>query len=196
MMEKVRFENVTGVVLAGGKSARMKGIDKSMLLVRGVPMIQHIVQQLEMHFTEIIIGAGDTENYRFLGHRIVSDEEEGCGPLMGIYSCLRASGSDLNFVTACDIPDISISFISDMIGLCVGADIVIPIIGIDNYEPLHAIYRKSVIPVVADLLKEGKYKISGLFGKVKARFIPFSSSAWYHNINYIEDYRNYSIQSL
>lgn len=195
MMEQVRFENVTAVVLAGGKSSRMKGIDKSMLPVSGVPMIQHIVQQLELPFTEIIIGAGDTENYRFLGHRIVPDEEEGCGPLMGIYSCLRASGSDLNFVTACDIPDISISFISDMIELCVGADIVIPRIGIDNYEPLHAIYRKSVIPVVEDLLKEGKFKISGLFGKVKARFIPFSDNAWYHNINYIEDYRNYNIHS-
>jgi molybdopterin-guanine dinucleotide biosynthesis protein A len=190
-MEPSGFENVTAIVLAGGKSQRMKGIDKCMLPVQGVPMIEHIVRQLEPYFSEIIIGANDTGRYKFLGHRVVPDVRQGRGPLMGIYSCLSASGNDLNFVTACDTPDINISFIRRMLELTGDADVIMPVSGDDHYEPLHAIYRKSVIPAAECLLTEGKFKTSGLIGKVKTRLICFDGNEWHHNINRDEDYRNY-----
>lgn len=195
-MEPLKIKHVTAIVLAGGKSSRMKGADKSMLPVRGVPMISHIVRQLERHFGEIIIGSGDVEKYTFLGHRVVTDRVKGCGPLMGIYSCLIASGTDLNFVTACDIPNIKISLIRKMLDLSEGSDIIVPVSGSDHYETLYALYRKSVIPFAADLLDEGKFRISGLFEKVKTRFVPFEPGTWYHNINYKIDYRNFNGNSF
>ncbi len=191
-MEYLKFGNVTAIILAGGKNTRMGGQDKSMLPVRGVPMIRHIVTQLESHFGEILIGADDLEKYGFLDHRIIQDEVKGMGPLMGIYSCLLSSDNDLNFITACDIPDIRIDFISNMLSLSAGADIVMPVNGIDDYEPLHAIYRKSVIPAARNLLKENKLKISGLFGLVETKFIPFDGSGWYYNLNYRDDYDKYT----
>ena len=191
-VKNVRFGNVTAVILAGGKNTRMGGLDKSMLPLRGVPMIRHIVNQLESHFGEILIGADDPEKYGFLGYRIIQDEVKGLGPLMGIYSCLLSSGNDLNFITACDIPDIRVDFISSMLELSAGADIVMPVNGIDDYEPLHAIYRKSIIPAARKLLKENKLKISGLFGMVETKFIPFDGTGWYHNLNYRDDYDKYT----
>ena len=191
-MDQVRFSRVTAIVLAGGKNTRMGGLDKSMLPVRGVAMIRHIVTQLESHFGEILIGADDLEKYGFLDHRIIRDEVKGMGPLMGIYSCLLSSDNDLNFITACDIPDIRIDFISNMLELSAGADIVMPVNGIDDYEPLHAIYRKSVIPAARNLLKENKLKISGLFGLVETKFIPFDGRGWYYNLNYRDDYDKYT----
>ncbi len=188
----VRFGNVTAIILAGGKNTRMGGLDKSMLPVRGVPMIRHILNQLESHFGEIIIGTGDPEKYSLPGCRVIQDEVKGLGPLMGIYSCLRSSGNDLNFITACDIPDISIDFISKMLELSAGADIVMPMNKTDEYEPLHAIYRKSVIPAARKLLDENKLKMSGLFGMVKTKFILFDGRGWYHNLNYRDDYDNYT----
>lgn len=183
-------------MLAGGKSTRMKGIDKSMLPVKGIPLIARIVRQLEPYFSEIIIGANDMAKYQFLGHRVVPDLEEEGGPLMGIYSCLAASDSDLNFITACDIPDISISFIKNMLELSEGADIVMPVSGSDRYEPLHAIYRKSVIPEAEVLIREKRYRIAELLLKVNTRFILFEGQNWYRNINYIEEYREYDDTGL
>ena len=191
-VEHLRFRNVTSIILAGGKNSRMGGVDKSMLPVRGDPMIRHIVKQLESYFGEILIGADDSEKYGFLGHRIITDEVKGLGPLMGIYSCLLCSGNDLNFVTACDIPDIRIEFISKMLELSEGADIVMPVNGADEFEPLHAIYRKSVIPAARNLLKENKLKISGLFAMVETKFIPFDGRGWYYNLNYRDDYDKYT----
>ncbi|MBW6501286.1 MAG: molybdenum cofactor guanylyltransferase, partial [Bacteroidales bacterium] len=162
-----------------------------MLPVRGVPIIQHVVRQLESHFTEIIIG-GAEDKYGFLGHRVVPDAMEEMGPLMGIYSCLTASGDDLNFITACDIPDINFGFVGSMLGLSEGADIVVPINGVGDYEPLHAIYRKSVIPLADKLLKEKKLKISDLARIVKTRLIPFDGTGWYRNLNTRDDYASYT----
>ena len=179
-------------MLAGGKNTRMGGLDKSMLPIRGVPMIRHIVNQLELHFGEILIGADDSEKYGFLGHRMIKDELKGMGPLMAIYSCLLSSDNDLNFITACDIPDINIDFISSMLELSEGADIVMPLSGSYDYEPLHALYRKSVIPAAGNLLKENKLKISGLFSMVETKFIPFDGRGWYHNLNYRDDYNKYT----
>ncbi|HBE42736.1 MAG TPA: hypothetical protein DDW27_16335 [Bacteroidales bacterium] len=187
-MEPVLFRNVTAIVLAGGKNSRMEGVDKSMLPVKGTPMIRYIVNQLESHFREIIIGAGDIEKYSFLNHEVIPDEIEGMGPLMGIYSCLVGSNNDLNFITACDIPDINIDFVKEMLELSAGADIVMPVNDNNDNEPLYAVYRKTIIPAARKLLKEKKLKISGLFEMVNIKFIPFDGRGWYHNLNYRDDY--------
>ncbi len=168
----------------------MGGIDKSMLPVKNIPMIQHISNQLESYFDEIIIG-GRSERYDFLGHRVIPDISEGMGPLMGIYSCLLASASDLNFITACDIPDIRIGFVREMLRLSAESDIVVPLSTGNNYEPLHGIYRKTVIPVAAELLKEKRLRISELFAKMKTILVPFDGSGWYYNINTPADYSDY-----
>ncbi len=191
-MEPVRFANVTAIVLAGGRSTRMGVPDKSILPVRGVPMIRHVVSQLESHFGEILIGGGDPDKYSFTGHRVIPDAVEGMGPLMGIWSSLASSGNDLNFITACDIPEINIGFVSNMLELAEGADIVVPVNRVDEYEPLHAIYRKSVIPVADMLLKEKRLKISGLFGLVKTISIPFDGRGWYYNLNTRDEYDSYT----
>ncbi len=186
--------NITAIVLAGGKSKRMDGRDKSMLPVNGVPMIQHIVTRLEKHFREIIIG-GDEKKYSFLGHKVVPDESPDSGPLMGVYSCLTKSVTELNFITACDIPEISIEFIEKMIEISEGADIVMPVNESGEYEPLYAIYRRTVLPAAGKLLAEGRLKLSDLAGKVETRYISFDGGGWYHNLNYKEDYKTYKGQA-
>jgi len=188
----MKFRKVTAIILAGGKNTRMGGIDKSMIPVKGVPMIKNIVAQLEPYFDEILIGADDAVKYGFLGKRVIRDELKGLGPLMGIYSCLLSSGNDLNFITACDIPEIRMDFIKKMLDLSEGADIVVPVSGNNDYEPLHAIYRKTVIPAAGKLLKENKLKISGLFSMVETKFIPFDGRGWYYNLNYRDDYEKYT----
>ncbi|MBE0677119.1 MAG: molybdenum cofactor guanylyltransferase [Bacteroidales bacterium] len=186
------FGKVTAIVLAGGKSSRMGGIDKSMLEVKGVPIIQYIVNQLETHFGEVIIGANDIEKYGFLGHRVVPDIEPGKGPLMGIFSCLAASSNDLCFITACDIPEIRTGFIMKMLEVADGADIVMPVSGETGYEPMYGLYRKSILGTTEELLRNDKLKIADLFGQVVTRYIPFEGDGWYRNLNYREDYLTFS----
>lgn len=190
-MAAKRFGYATAIVLAGGKSSRMGGIDKSMLDISGVPMIQFISQQLIDLFGEVLIGASDAEKYAFLGLRVIPDAEPGKGPLMGISSCLRASSNDINFIMACDIPVINEVFIASMLDMTAGADIVMPVRVGERYEPLYAVYRRSVADKADLLLKQERLKISDLFDIVKTRYVSFGDGDWYHNLNYREDYQRY-----
>ncbi len=184
-------EEATAIVLAGGKSTRMGGADKSLLPVNGIPLIRHVVNQLEGHFDEIIIGANTPEKYQFLGCKVVPDLEPGVGPLMGIRSCLMASSNDTNFIMACDIPEINIRFIHRMVNMLPGCDMVVPVARGDLFEPLFAVYRKSVAKEAGRIIENGGRKVSDLIRSLNVKYIDFTGQDWYRNLNTRAAYRTF-----
>lgn len=183
-------EKATAIILAGGKSSRM-GEDKYLLPVNGLPLIQYIINQLQGHFDEIIIGANDPQRFAFTGLRVVPDVEPDKGPLMGIYSCLRASSTEVNFITACDIPEMNTRLIHNMMNLSVNYDIVMPVTGNGKHEPLYAVYRKSVAEHAEAILRNNGRRIIQLLEMSKVKFIDFQDQAWYQNLNVKDDYLQY-----
>jgi molybdopterin-guanine dinucleotide biosynthesis protein A len=184
-------EKATAIILAGGKSSRMNGNDKSLLPIDGEPLIQKIVNQLKDYFDEIIIGANDIEKYKFLNLKIIPDIEKDKGPLMGILSCLKESKNEINFITACDIPLMNIKLIKNMINLSEGYDIVMPMGENNNYEPLYAVYKKNITDKIEFILKENKRKIIEILKLSTVKFIDFEDNNWYQNLNFEEDYINF-----
>jgi len=183
-------EQATAIILAGGKSSRM-GVDKSLLAVNGQPMIAHIVKQLEQHFDEVIIGANDPGKYAFLNHAVVPDVEKNRGPLMGIYSCLMASSTEVNFITACDIPEMNLRLIHNMINLTRDVDIVMPLRKGERHEPLYAVYRKSIAGKAEHVLNNNGKRIIELLDHVRVKLVEFNDTAWYQNLNVKDDYVAY-----
>lgn len=181
-------QQATAIILAGGESCRM-GCDKSMMPIGGRPMIEHIYNQLADHFSQVLISANDREKYAFLGPEIVEDKVPGCGPLMGIASGLEASRNDLNFVVACDIPEIDIAFVRQMLQMARHCDAVVPKTGPSRYEPLFAVYRKSALPAMREVLSSGQRKIIKIFDHCKVRHVDLSHARWFRNINTIKDYQ-------
>lgn len=181
-------EKATAIILAGGKSSRMGGEDKSLLPINGKPLILRIINQLDDYFDEIIIGANDINKYEFLNRRVVPDLKKEKGPLMGIMSCLKASENEINFITACDIPLMNIKLIQNMINLSVDVEIVMPVKDENKYEPLYAIYKKSITKDAEVILNNGGRKIIELLNRVKVKFVDFNEVFWYQNLNKKEDY--------
>ncbi len=184
-------EIATAIVLAGGQSSRM-GEDKSLLSADNLPMIEKIVRQLTGHFREIIIGANDPEKYRFLNLPVVPDLEKGKGPLMGIYSTLLQSKHETNFVVACDIPDLNMDYVKQLLRQAKFHEIVVPVWGDGKYESLFAIYNKSVLDKIKKLLDNGQRKIGLLFESTDVKYLPLPDEVnWLKNLNTREDYQNY-----
>jgi len=184
-------EQATAIILAGGKGSRMGGVDKGLLPVGGEPLIAHIIRQLEDHFDEVIIGTNEVGKYAFLNRKTVPDDIKDQGPLMGILSCLKASASEVNFITACDIPVMNIRLIRNMINLSAEVDVVMPVAGNDKYEPLYAVYRKSVIRAAEQVLSSPGRRIIELLRHVPVKLIPFDDSQWYQNLNTREELQQY-----
>lgn len=185
--EWILKEKATAIILAGGKSSRM-GEEKSLLPIDGKPLIQFIIDQLEGHFDEILIGANEKQKYSFTQRKIVADIEQGKGPLMGVYSCLKESESDKNFITACDIPIMNIKFIKQMINISDSFDIVMPVSDGSEYEPLYAVYRKAVLTNAEKAISRNGRRVIELLDDSKVKLVDFSNQSWYRNINYKEDY--------
>ncbi len=181
--------DVSAVILAGGKSSRM-GRDKSMMNFAGKPLIQHIAEQLKPFFRHIIIGANDIDKYLFLSYPVVCDELPDKGPLMGILSCVAAAESELAFVTGCDIPTMHIGLIQQMISMSPGYDIVMPVSPDGRYEPLFALYRKTIVEPAREIISGGGRRIIELFNKEKVCFVDMPDTGWYRNINTVQDFRS------
>lgn len=158
----------TAIILAGGKSTRM-GRNKALIRVKDDNMLQEAIRTLAGGFNELIVSANDS-SYDSLKIKTVPDIFPGCGPLAGIHAGLRASGHDINFIVACDMPFIDVKLALYMVELSTGFDAVVPKIG-EYYEPLFAVYNKSCLPVIEAQLQRGRNKTSGFFPEVKVRYI-------------------------
>ncbi len=181
-------EDATAIILSGGKSTRM-GQDKGLLPVDGVPLISNIAGKLAGNFREVIV-SGDPDKYSFPHVRTVPDLEPDRGPLMGLLSTLKASGSELNWVTTCDMPEPNMTFVRKMIRSIGDYDAVVPVDAEGWKQPLIGLYRKGVAEVIEKQLTTDKCAIRDLIGAIKVEYIPLTSG-WYRNLNTQEDYRDY-----
>jgi molybdopterin-guanine dinucleotide biosynthesis protein A len=177
----------TAVIMAGGASRRM-GQDKSMLRVDGRPVIQHVYDKIQPHFEQISVSTNCPEKHAFLRAEIICDKALGQGPLMGIFSALERSESEVNFVVACDIPQIDIRLVKRMIRERDGADIVLPRYGDGRIEPLFGIYCKSALDAMGRTLAAGKRKIADAFGLCRVKYVDLDEGRRLRNLNTMAEY--------
>src|SRR3989338_905597 len=163
-------DSVNAIILAGGKNTRMEGEDKAFLEIKGRPVIAILVDRLKVLVNEIIIVTADPQKYSNFEVRLTRDEEPDKGPLMGIYSGLKASLSKYNFIVACDMPFVNSSLIRYFMDCADDYDVVIPKID-DKFHPLFGIYSRGCIPVMQEMLEKDILKISDIFPKLKTRFL-------------------------
>ena len=180
------------IILAGGGSRRM-GRDKALLPVGRETLIERLSEQLVDYFDEIIISVSSDRNYGFLPYKKVQDIDGGQGPMMGLYSTLGQSRNEKNLVISCDIPDIGIPFVERMVKMAEGYDIVVPLSKGEKYEPLFAVYAKSVRKEMALLLEAGERSLLPLFDILNIRTLSIEGESWFKNLNTPQDYEDYLI---
>ncbi|NOR12597.1 MAG: NTP transferase domain-containing protein [Candidatus Aminicenantes bacterium] len=183
-------QSLSLIVLAGGSSRRMQW-DKALLPAPEGTIIEHILNQLEEHFNEVLISVSSKEKFTFLKRRLIVDDKPDEGPMMGIKTALQASRNEKNFVIACDIPDIDLGFLQRLIREAEHSDIALPISPGGRKEPLFAVYSKSVLPEIEKLLDEGVLSLLPLFERCKVRYVPMGESVWFKNLNTRKDYKNF-----
>jgi molybdopterin-guanine dinucleotide biosynthesis protein A len=176
--------------MAGGASRRM-GTDKSVLSIKGRPIIERTCQRLAACFEQILISANEANKFAFLGFQIVPDKVTEQGPLMGIASALEASANEINFVVACDIPRIELGYVRRILSEAVNsdADIIVPVTDEGKYEPLFAVYRRSALKDINKVLSSGGRKISDVFDLCKVKKVELEAELM--NLNTVVEYEEF-----
>lgn len=160
---------MTGIILSGGENRRM-GRDKAFLKLGELPLIEHILKALRSVTDRIIIVTNSPEAYASYDVTVVTDASDKRGPLTGIYTGLLHSQDEYNIVVACDMPFLNPRLLAYMADLAEKYDVVLPKVG-DYVEPLHAVYRKALLPLIESRLQQDERKIRGLFNEVRVRYV-------------------------
>jgi molybdopterin-guanine dinucleotide biosynthesis protein A len=165
--------SITGIVLAGGKSARI-GANKPQLKIGKCHLIDRVLNTLSQFTSSILIVT--TEDQIGLaksatpGARRVKDIYPGKGPLGGIYTGLMHAETSYSMVVACDMPFLNSGLIKYLIDGASNFAAVAPKIGW-MIQPLHAIYSKSCLPSIEALIREDQLQIIKLFNLVNTRYV-------------------------
>jgi molybdenum cofactor guanylyltransferase len=157
---------VSGVILAGGKSRRMGGSPKALLLFDRRPLIQHIAETLTTILSECVVVTNSPELYGFLNLPMVGDVYPNGGSLGGIYSGLGAVAGDAALCVACDMPFLSPGLVQYLADRADEADVVIPDAA-GELQTLHAVYGKACLVPMERRLRAGQLKITGFFDEVR-----------------------------
>lgn len=162
----IKQDELTGLILAGGRGRRMGGRDKGLETFAGRPLVLHVRERLEGRVTEVLINANrHLDAYRALANRVIVDAEEGFqGPLMGIYSGLRAATTPWLVVVPCDSPALPHDLIARLVGSIGGSDIAVAFDG-ERLHPVVALIRTALADDLGEALSAGERKIDRWYAR-------------------------------
>ena len=156
-------EPATLIVLAGGEAKRL-GFPKHQLTVGGERILDRLHRRLGPLFVEMVVVGRDIEHLP-PGARLVEDLYDIRAALVGIHAGLCASRTDLAFVAACDMPYVEPALVEFLLAEAEGLDAVVPVVR-GYYEPLCAVYRKTCLGTIEELIEEGTLKVSTLYQRI------------------------------
>ena len=187
-MDKVE---ITGIILAGGKSSRM-GTDKSLLVWENKTLIEHAVDMLKPICSKVIISANN-QVYSFTGCEIWPDERQDQAPIIGIYSCLKRSETNMNFILSCDMPLIGTELIRYLVGSCGDLPLLVAVHEDGLIEPLCGVYNKNIIPDMEKCIQSSNLSLNQFIQDFAPHYLkigkelPFYKTNMFANINTPDD---------
>lgn len=164
--------NVTGIILAGGKSTRL-GRNKALEPVLGKSLVQYVYDCLKPLAEQVfIVTSKDLATLPYPeGAGILTDIYPEKGPLSGLYTGLASARFDFSIVVGCDMPFLNKKLLQYMVEECRGFDAVVPQLSPFKIEPLHAVYSRSCLDRMKTQLEKGYLQMRALFAQIKVKYI-------------------------
>ncbi|MDH4152917.1 MAG: molybdenum cofactor guanylyltransferase [Nitrospira sp.] len=154
------IRDVSGVLLAGGKSRRM-GTDKRFLAIGGGTMLERSCNVLSNMFDRVCIVIAQDSPALEARIPVIRDLVPFCGSLGGLYTGLQQAMTKHIFLAACDMPFIHAGLVEYMVGKKDESDVVLAYWN-GRPQPTHAVYSRNCLPVVEALMHSGNLKIQRL----------------------------------
>ncbi len=98
--------HTVGLILAGGRSRRMQGQDKTLLAVRGETLLAHVIRRLRPQVNALALNSNAApDTFAAYGLPVIPDRLAGfLGPLAGIHAGLAHYPEDHLVTVAVDLP--------------------------------------------------------------------------------------------
>ncbi|MEX3811870.1 molybdenum cofactor guanylyltransferase MobA [Paraburkholderia sp. BR13439] len=192
-------EQITGLVLAGGRGTRMGGVDKGLQPLHGEALAAHVLRRLAPQTGPLMISANrHPDIYAALGApyraTVVADTlPDFPGPLAGMLAGLRAAGTAYLLSVPCDSPWLPADLAARLADALDAnhADIVtvttIDIRGETTLHPVFALMRTAVADDLAAFLAAGERKVRAWYARHKTVEVVFADERAFYNANSLQE---------
>jgi molybdopterin-guanine dinucleotide biosynthesis protein A len=154
------ISDVTGVLLAGGKSRRM-GQDKRFLSIGTETLYERSLAVLRSVFQRVLVVIAQDSPPIESDAPVLRDLIAESGSLGGLYTGLKQAGTEWVFAVACDMPFLDPATIRYFVDAKGGVDVVMAKLQ-NGWQPMHALYHRNCLPAIERLIAARDLKIHRL----------------------------------
>lgn len=189
---------ITGLILAGGRGSRMGGVDKGLQMFRGAPMALHVMMRLAPQVGTMMINANQNlAAYESFGVPVWPDDIAGfAGPLAGLQTGLSRCETDYIVTAPCDSPFLPQDLVPRLADALTTrkAELAVAVTGSsENLQP-HPVFclaRTSLLPHLTAFLMQGGRKIDAWYAELKVAEVHFPDENAFRNINTLAELKQF-----
>lgn len=190
-MQDILREQLTALILAGGRGRRMGGQDKGLITLNKRPLIEHILDAVGPQVGRILINANRNQAvYASYARPVISDElSDFQGPLAGFACGLANSETDYILTLPCDSPLVATDYAQRMADALTRhrAEIAVAHDG-ERMQPVYALIPRRLHSSLLDFLNGGDRKIDRWYAAHEIALVDFSDQCdMFRNINTPQD---------
>jgi molybdopterin-guanine dinucleotide biosynthesis protein A len=195
-------DQITGLLLAGGRGQRMGGVDKGLQTLHGEPLALHVLRRLAPQTGPLMISANrHADCYAALGApftaSVIADTlPDFPGPLAGLLAGLRAARTAFVLSAPCDAPYLPADLAARLADALEAHDAAIATVTTtgaqreSSIHPVFALLRTSLADDLAAFLEAGERKVRTWYARHTAIEVPFADERAFYNINSLQELAN------
>ena len=191
----ITTNQITGLILAGGRAQRMGGIDKGLIPFHGKPLIESTITRLKPQVSTILINANRSiTKYSHYGYPVLMDETpDFSGPLAGFSVGLRHCKSPYLLTSPCDSPLLPTDLAEKMAGELEGKNLELVFASSKEddgkiwSQPVFCLMRRDLKDSLDTFLSKGDLKIDRWFKELRSGTVVFENAQAFANVNTPEE---------
>ena len=187
-------QEITGLILAGGRGMRMGGVDKGLQTLQGKPMILHVIQRLQPQVDRIMINANQNlDRYREFNFPVCADEKNDyAGPLAGMQAGLIHCETAYMLTAPCDTPMLPTDLVTQLATALEKSKADIAVANTKQHDRIHrqpvfCLMKKTVLTDLTAALERGVRKVDLWLAEKKLVDVVFDDETAFANINTLEE---------
>ena len=191
-------QQITGLILAGGRGSRMGNVDKGLQNFRGAPMVLHVIMRLSPQVGALMINANQNLGpYEGFGLPVWPDQLTGFeGPLAGLQTGLAQCDTDYLVTAPCDSPFLPQDLVERLSRALTDNDAELAVAvteeeGRRQPHPVFCLMKASVLPNLTAFLQLGERKIDKWYRSLKFVEVMFPDETAFRNINTLDELRRF-----
>jgi len=197
-MHPIPAQQITGLVLAGGRGSRMGGLDKGLQAHLGVPLALHALLRLQAQVGPIMVNANRNMGaYRAMGVPVWPDApaagiENFAGPLAGFLAGLAHCETPYLVTVPCDTPDFPTDLVQRLATALVAEDAEIAMAAtLENgqlqVQPVFCLMAATLMDSLVAFTQGGQRKIDRWAGQHRCATVLFDDASAFFNANTLDE---------